>query len=278
MLLWQSPTSQQISAYLQQAIERPWSYSQIGATRHQIPHGFDHDRSEIDVGHGWRAFAAARQAIRDWAMFPAEMSRVYGTSTAQEPGQVVAVLLKAGPVLTLGACRIVYRLDMLRPELSGDDVSSARASSVLPTVRSLTTLNWVKNDLWSHGWTMTAWCMPSNRFRGPNIGWPRWVIRMSAGSSAAFGTSPHAACERQCSRGWQAVQRRAKAGNCCRRQYSREKNPPWHPLVDRRRITFDAPTCHSPGKLPLRYDSTWCSVGGHLVPEEQAAHYLIPCM
>jgi uncharacterized protein (UPF0548 family) len=116
VLLWRDPTIEEVASYLQHAAELPWSYAQIGATRFGPPAGFDHDWAAIEVGRGREAFLAARRAIEDWAMFPCGMSCVYGDAQPLEPGQVVAVLINTGWVKTLGACRIVYRVDELQDQ------------------------------------------------------------------------------------------------------------------------------------------------------------------
>ncbi len=111
MLLLHPPTREQIDEFLNRVADLPWSYPQIGATRHRPPTGFAHDSASIDLGAGEAVFNAARHAIEQWSMLPKGIYQMFGEGRKIEPGQVVAVAVRTGLVNVLGACRIVYRVD-----------------------------------------------------------------------------------------------------------------------------------------------------------------------
>jgi uncharacterized protein (UPF0548 family) len=113
MFTFRRPTDDDVSELLSRQPDQPWSYPFIGATRERPPPdlpGWQVDRHRVLLGHGKAAFAAAGEAIRGWRMFPAEMTRVYGSESPPQPGQVVAVLYRARlvPIWMLFPARVVY--------------------------------------------------------------------------------------------------------------------------------------------------------------------------
>ncbi|MEX2175033.1 MAG: DUF1990 domain-containing protein [Pirellulaceae bacterium] len=119
MFSLQRPTDEFIRAYLIGQAGRPWSYDQVAATRSpalSARPGWKLDRQRVLLGHGKDVFAAASQAIRDWKMFPREMTQVFWPNSPQQPGDTVAVLYRARPFFLwmLMPARVVYRVDERR--------------------------------------------------------------------------------------------------------------------------------------------------------------------
>jgi uncharacterized protein (UPF0548 family) len=173
MFTFRRPTDDDVRELIARQAGQPWSYPFVGTTREVIERGsgviggsglsmmdngsppmtpdpltfepqelpgwqIDHHR--VLLGHGERAFAAAREAIRGWKMFPPEMTRLYWSApkgsgvfggsglsmmenvsppktpdplAPQEPGDVVAVLYRARPfcLWMLFPARVVYVID-----------------------------------------------------------------------------------------------------------------------------------------------------------------------
>jgi uncharacterized protein (UPF0548 family) len=90
----------------------PFTYEAVGATRDgRAPAGFDHDRRRQLLGSGPPSFAAARDAIRAWAMFPAPLAWIEPAGIPIAPGELAGVVVRALGVWWLNAARIVYVID-----------------------------------------------------------------------------------------------------------------------------------------------------------------------
>jgi len=144
MFTFRRPTDDDVRKLLARQAGKPWSYDCVEVTRANEPQpqrGWQIDHHRVLLGHGEETFKAACAAIRDWQMFPPEMTRVYwldekgsgvfgGTDRSmmegiippktpdplappQQPGDVVAVLYRARPFFLwmLFPARVVYRVD-----------------------------------------------------------------------------------------------------------------------------------------------------------------------
>ena len=90
----------------------PFSYEAVGATRDgEVPAGFDHDRNRQRLGTGPACFAAACDAIRAWAMFPAPLARIEPGGIPIAPGEVAGVVSRVVGLWWLSAARIVYVIE-----------------------------------------------------------------------------------------------------------------------------------------------------------------------
>ena len=90
----------------------PFTYEAVGATRDgQAPAGFDHDQRRQRLGTGAACFAAAREAIRAWAMFPAPLAWIEPAGIPIEVGALAGVVVRAVGLWWLNAARIVYVID-----------------------------------------------------------------------------------------------------------------------------------------------------------------------
>lgn len=106
----QSPTSDQLAAFLGPHLNAPYSYPEAGASRHAFPAGYDHDRSRLLLGKGEAVYAAAREAIDGWRMFETGWVQVYPRPAPMEAGTVVAVVFRLFGLYWCNACRIVYTI------------------------------------------------------------------------------------------------------------------------------------------------------------------------
>lgn len=77
----------------------------------RLPFGFVHDSSRSCIGHGETAFAAAKQAFRQWAMFNHGWTRVANPTARIEPGQIIAMEAHTLALWTLNMSRIMETVD-----------------------------------------------------------------------------------------------------------------------------------------------------------------------
>ena len=105
------PTEGAIVELLNAARSAPYAYREVGATQGVAPRGYDSDRLRVCLGRGAETYERAKQAIRNWRMFPAEMTEILWPETAIIANSVVGVLFRAAGLWSLNACRIVYIVD-----------------------------------------------------------------------------------------------------------------------------------------------------------------------
>jgi len=77
----------------------------------RLPFGFVHDHSRSCIGHGEPAFAAAKQAFRQWAMFNHGWTRVANPTARIELGQIIAMEAHTLGLWTVNMSRIVETVD-----------------------------------------------------------------------------------------------------------------------------------------------------------------------
>jgi len=109
------PDEAAINKFLKNCQEAPYSYPNVGSTEAnpdtiRAPKGFKLDIYEVDLGSGEATFQRAKQAIREWKMFPSSMVSLFWPTAPIEKGTIVAVLAKHG-FWSLNAARIVYTID-----------------------------------------------------------------------------------------------------------------------------------------------------------------------
>jgi uncharacterized protein (UPF0548 family) len=76
-----------------------------------LPFAFVHDHSRSQIGNGKPAFAAAKQAFRQWAMFNHGWTRVANPTAKIEVGQIIAMEAHTLALWTLNMSRIVEIID-----------------------------------------------------------------------------------------------------------------------------------------------------------------------
>lgn len=112
------PSESAVAAALAERAEAPFSYREVGATRHgwralppSLRDEFDVDRHEIVLGSGEEVFARAREALFAWGPFAFDWLELCGAETPVKEGAVVATLGRAAGLWTLNPCRVVYVQD-----------------------------------------------------------------------------------------------------------------------------------------------------------------------
>lgn len=87
--------------------DAPFTYSDVGATRGELPGGYHHVRRSAVIGRGRERFEQAGERVMRWGMLRGAGARVTASSEVAAAGSVVIVGL--GPVTA--PCRVVYVLD-----------------------------------------------------------------------------------------------------------------------------------------------------------------------
>ncbi len=109
------PSDSQIRAYLARQHDEPYSYDSVGCTREELPAmpGWNVDRQRVRLGSGRATFESARQAIRQWAMFPREVATICHPDQVPAKDLVVGVLYKVWllPVWMSFPARVVWMVD-----------------------------------------------------------------------------------------------------------------------------------------------------------------------
>jgi uncharacterized protein (UPF0548 family) len=107
------PSGERVAAFREAQRALAFTYPDPGCTRIDAaapPAGYVRDHNRQLLGTGAATFARARDAIRDWVMFPPPLAHI-------EPhvpiavGEVPGVLVHAFGVWFLNAARIVYVID-----------------------------------------------------------------------------------------------------------------------------------------------------------------------
>jgi uncharacterized protein (UPF0548 family) len=108
------PSADQIQKFIYSQRDRPFSYSQVGATRAADPPvGFNVDQNRRRLGDGEDTYQRAVAALKTWKHFDLGWVRIVPPNSNVEAGNTVAVQAKSFGFWSLNACRIVY--------LIGDD-------------------------------------------------------------------------------------------------------------------------------------------------------------
>lgn len=94
MLFASRPTQQRIRAIIASQQDKPFSYSEAGASRGQLPSGYAVLRNRAELGRGSAQFALASEALRQWKMFDSPGVWLCWPTTPIQPGNLVAVLIK----------------------------------------------------------------------------------------------------------------------------------------------------------------------------------------
>jgi uncharacterized protein (UPF0548 family) len=107
--------------------QRPFTYEAVGATRtDDPPSGFNVDRWGTDLGHGEATWKRAKQAVRDFSMYPPAWTEVFrqGPDIAVDLVFVTAIFHLG--IWSLNPCRIIYTVD--------EDGETARFGFALGTI------------------------------------------------------------------------------------------------------------------------------------------------
>ncbi|HET9927204.1 MAG TPA: DUF1990 domain-containing protein [Rubrobacter sp.] len=130
MFLFDEPSPQRISRFLDAQRDAPFSYDEVGATRKdaETPTGFAVDHNRARLGRGRDAFERAVAALYSWKMFDVGWARLVPVEAPVEVGTTVAVLARHYGFHSLNPCRISYTIE----EDEGDLVRRGFAYGTLP--------------------------------------------------------------------------------------------------------------------------------------------------
>jgi uncharacterized protein (UPF0548 family) len=104
-----APSDASIAAFLLAQDAAALSYSEVGATRGELPAGYRIDRRKEVIGRGEQAFARARVAIDRWEMHVGAGVRIAPIEPPRD-GLTVALVVKSTGLYMTSACRVVYRV------------------------------------------------------------------------------------------------------------------------------------------------------------------------
>lgn len=105
------PSQENLKLFLKNSRKLNFSYSEIGASQGDFPNGYDHDRNEIELGFGDEVWEAAKEAIRDWQMFPGDWANIFTSKTPIKKGETVSIYVRVFGTWWCNSCKIVYTFD-----------------------------------------------------------------------------------------------------------------------------------------------------------------------
>jgi uncharacterized protein (UPF0548 family) len=106
------PDAEHLSHFLARQRTAPLTYDEEGATLgDDLPTGYHHDRSSIELGTGDAVWARATTGIDRWEAPAAAGITIVPADAPIAVGTTVAILTRLGPLHVLAACRIVAVVD-----------------------------------------------------------------------------------------------------------------------------------------------------------------------
>jgi uncharacterized protein (UPF0548 family) len=112
MFFLKTPSAEQICQFISAQREQPFSYKEVGASRHGNVEGYTTDRNRTKLGFGSGTYERAVAALGSWTHLELGWVRILPPETPVEVGATVAVLARPFWVWSLNACRIVYVIDV----------------------------------------------------------------------------------------------------------------------------------------------------------------------
>jgi len=109
--MFRTPSKTQAQQWLDAVRQLPITYWERGATAwERMPQEFTHDEQRLKIGHGEADWKAAKQAIRNWKMFPSDWIRLSGNPQI-EVGEQVLVTARLLGMYWSNPARIVYTVN-----------------------------------------------------------------------------------------------------------------------------------------------------------------------
>lgn len=106
------PSEARMRAFIVAEKDLPFSYPEVGRTRKDAPvPGYDNDLNFIELGRGDAIWSAAKEAVRQWKMFPGGWACIFPGDTPVREGETVAMSARVLGSWWLNSCRIVYVID-----------------------------------------------------------------------------------------------------------------------------------------------------------------------
>src|SRR3954452_3199 len=105
------PTSadvdREVELYCGLGLELEFLGSLAGLQKPKLPAGFAHDLSRSRIGKGRKCFRAAVRAFEEWKQFELGWVRVANPGALIQPGQIIAVEVRAIGLFSLNLSQIV---------------------------------------------------------------------------------------------------------------------------------------------------------------------------
>ena len=113
MFLFDEPSPQRISRFLEAQRDAPFSYDELGATHEgaKAPTGYAVDHNRARLGRGRNTFERAVATLYSWKMFDVGWARLVPADAPVEVGTTVAVVAKHYGFHSLNPCRITYTIE-----------------------------------------------------------------------------------------------------------------------------------------------------------------------
>jgi len=111
MFFLTEPSPQTVARFIATQTELPFTYSAVGATRHNPPDKFTLDHNRIQLGRGETSYNRAVGALKAWRQFDIGWVSIVPEGTSVEVGSIVAAKARAFGWWSLNAARIVYVID-----------------------------------------------------------------------------------------------------------------------------------------------------------------------
>lgn len=108
MFTFSEPSAAQVEDFLDGQKDLPFSYAEVGASKDAAPKGYPINHRRVCLGRGREVFARAENAVRNWAMYQLDWTRLYPPKTPLEVGAVVCVVVNHGFCWSLNPCRVIY--------------------------------------------------------------------------------------------------------------------------------------------------------------------------
>jgi uncharacterized protein (UPF0548 family) len=115
MFLITKPSAEVIARFIAAERQLLFSYTEVGATRCELPSGYTIDHNRVQLGEGEEVFARAVAALKDWKQFDLGWIKIVPSGTPLEVCAVVAILTRHFGFWSLNACRVVYLIDESGP-------------------------------------------------------------------------------------------------------------------------------------------------------------------
>ncbi|HYF33810.1 MAG TPA: DUF1990 domain-containing protein [Prosthecobacter sp.] len=108
------PPPDALRSWLASSSDEPLSYVHSGGVDHPPASGFIDDTHRVFLGQGEAVYQQAQQALRAWRVFP-EWAGLFPPDQPQEPGRIVATVIKIMRLWWVNPCRILHRIDENEP-------------------------------------------------------------------------------------------------------------------------------------------------------------------
>lgn len=115
MLSLRRPSTQTLQRVRDDQANRGFTYPDVGATGRTPPSGYVVDHTRAVVGHGERAYCAARTVLHRWAQFPPGWTETWPQNLPLKTGETVVVTARTWGLWWINACRIVFVIDEAGP-------------------------------------------------------------------------------------------------------------------------------------------------------------------